>query len=78
MAHTMGLNCGKPLSHTPSLFPVPQVGLCPIVCLYRYVWPHSDTRVLFEFTSFQARKGGFCSPLRSKGPELGVIITTLR
>ena len=45
-----------------------------MLCLYSYVCQHCDT--IFEFTSFQARKGGFW-PLMPKGPELGVVITIL-
>ena len=36
---------------------------------------HSDN--IFEFTSFQARKG-VSGPLRPKGPELGVVIKNLQ
>ena len=71
MVHTVELNWGKLLYHTPPPSPISQDAFCQMVCLYTYVWSHSDK--IFEFTPFQARKGGFC-PLRQKGPELGVVM----
>ena len=60
MADTMEVNWGKPLNHTPTPSPVSQDAFSQSLCLYSYVWSHSDT--LFEFTSFQARKGSFWPP----------------
>ena len=60
MVHTVELNWGKPLYHTLPPPPISQDAFCQIVCLYSYEWPHTDT--IFEFTSFQARKGGFWPP----------------
>ena len=68
MVHTEELNWGKPLYHTPPPAPISQDAFCQIVCLYSYVWTHSDKIILF--TSFQARKGGFWLP-EAKRPRVG-------
>ena len=47
----------KPLNHTPPPSPMSQDVLCQTLRLYIYVWPHSSN--IFEFISFQARKGDF-------------------
>ena len=68
MVHTEELNWGKPLYHKPPPSPISPDAFCQIVCLYSYVWPHSDK--IFEFISFQARKGGLWPP-EAKRPRVG-------
>ncbi len=68
IVHAVELNWGKPLYHKPPPSPISQDAVCQIVCLYRNVWPHSDT--IFKVTSFQARKGGLWPP-EAKKPQVG-------
>jgi len=66
------LNWGKPLYHTqppsPISSPISQEAFCQIICLYSYVWPHSEQ--IFEYIEFQARKGAFLAP-EVKRPRVG-------
>ena len=68
MVHTVELNWGKPLYHNPQPSPMFQDAFCQMLCVYSYVRSHCDN--IFEFTSFQARKGGFWPP-EAKRPRVG-------
>ena len=76
MVLNVELKWGKPLNHTPPPSPISRDAICQILCLYIYVWPHSDN--IFEFTSFHTRKGGFLPPDAKRPNEFGVVITNLR
>ena len=67
MFRTVELNWGKSLYHTSPSSPVSQDTICQIVCLYSYVWPHSDK--ILEYSSFQAPKRGFWAP-EAKWPRV--------
>ena len=73
MVHTVELNWGKPLYHTPPSFPISQDGFCQMVCLY------SGPTVTKYFNLFHFKpEKGVSGPLTPKSHELGVVITNLR
>ena len=65
-----GSHCGIELGQTPISYTAtfPYISGCQMVCLYSYVWPHSEN--ILEFTSFQARIEGFWPP-EAKRPRVG-------
>ena len=65
---TVDLTWTKPLHHTTPPSPMSQDAFCQMFFLYIYVWPYSN--IIFEFTSFQTRKGGFLAPWGQK-PRAG-------
>ena len=75
VVHTMELNWGKSVNHTPAPSRCLRMLSTKQMCVSTSIFGSTVTTYL-NFLHFRPEKG-VSGPLRPKGPELGMVITTL-